>query len=899
MDFQSDDVYSNNSLDDPDEDLEDEEDLEELEAKLYSQIYYDDGDTTQNDYSIKECTGINSSESDRDPYSKPDSDIFKVTSRPSSVGDSGILINDDEEEDFDPNKRKGRPTSPTSYKRWVINSRKDPDLKEKVESNIEFVCGERGGNSGCGRIFDDQVRYIRHQQLRTLNNKKCVQEYECQDRGRYRGCGRIFNDQDRYIRHQQLRSLNSDRVCPQEDEVDSSTEYIAPDHNEFIAPGDSSPDYTAPGADSIISAPPSPHSDSKYDLTDNTSNKLVENPFFESDCSSDSDDDGIIVLPKVERKPTEVIEIDSSSNLSSNFVSSDSEETKNDSIQIVEELQNLKRKNDVKEINKSLKKKKKMDNFKQEFGSDFEDNFCSDSDNEDEDDTDKNSENETSIKLNLSSNIYKTTKDIDKILGGSLSKLRSKSMSDIPSHWTEEMSQFYNEVDDKYIDMELEDVLKKLPSKSNWEVRREDVYGGGPKRSRYFSSKRCNNCNQMGHIAVHCPEPVKVATCHMCGGRGHVESRCPDKCCLWCGQPGFAFQESCMHCRKLGFVICKLCKFKGHTSRDCPDTWRRYHATCEAGGEIVNPGHVEKPDRDCWCSNCGKKGHLVDKCNRFMFSKYPQTPLRVISYKSNNFETQMQSDSLNLGQSKAALKEEKLVAKLKKKRSKTCPNTPDIRIPDDFLSEPSSPATRPNAFPTTLLVEKAIKKLKGKEKKLTKSKKLNTEVVRLMNVGKSKKQILAEILNNDLINDENDYDNNVKKGKGKHLKVKRIKTAISTCMSAKKAEVRTKEWKDSRGFGQSKKTESFPRNKEKNGHLTPEGNIGSRANLIPTDSRAAAKFLKKEIQRNDPSSSYYNKKIVKDLKQEVFGLKNLHSPGSLKKVERKRLADLVIQLRGS
>merc|ERR1712025_180233 len=259
---------------------------------------------------------------------------------------------------------------------------------------------------------------------------------------------------------------------------------------------------------------------------------------------------------------------------------------------------------------------------------------------------------------------------------------------------------------------------------------------------------------------------------------------------------------------------------------------------------------------------------------------------RVISYKSNNFETQMQSDSLNLGQSKAALKEEKLVKKLKKKRSKTCPNTPDIRIPDDFLSEPSSPATRPNAFPTTLLVEKATKKL-------------NTEVVRLMNVGKSKKQILAEILNNDLINDENDYDNNVKKGKGKHLKVKRIKTAISTCMSAKKAEVRTKEWKDSRGFGQSKKTESFPRNKEKNGPLTPEGNIGSRANLIPTDSRAAAKFLKKEIQRNDPSSSYYNKKIVKDLKQEVFGLKNLHSPGSLKKVERKRLADLVIQLRGS
>ena len=69
-----------------------------------------------------------------------------------------------------------------------------------------------------------------------------------------------------------------------------------------------------------------------------------------------------------------------------------------------------------------------------------------------------------------------------------------------------------------------------------------------------------------------------------------------------------------------------------------------------------------------------------------------------------------------------------------------------------------------------------------------------------MNVGKNKKQILAEILSQDL-DGENDYDNNLK-GKNKHLKMKRIKTAISGCMSAKKAESRTKEWREGRGFGQ-------------------------------------------------------------------------------------------------
>ena len=349
--------------------------------------------------------------------------------------------------------------------------------------------------------------------------------------------------------------------------------------------------------------------------------------------------------------------------------------------------------------------------------------------------------------------------------------------------------------------------------------------------------------------------------------------------------------------RKLKNVECRTCNYTGHVSRDCPDTWRRYHATCNGSGEVVNPGKVEKPDRDCWCSNCGKKGHSVEHCNRYRFSKYPPTTLRVISYKQNKINF----DSETLKPSAAALEEEESLnkPKKKKKKSKSCPGTPDLRIPDDFMSEPSSPVTRKSAFPTTLLVDKAIKKLdKKKDKKFDKKQKLSGEVVKLMNVGKNKKQILAEILSNDYM--EDDDERNFKGKKNKHLKAKRIKTAISQCISAKKAEMRQKEWRDSRGFGQAQ-GQGSPRKVKKQDNSFQ----GSRANLIPSDTRAAAKFLKKEIQKSNneasdkDSFSFHKKRIVKDINQEVFGLKNNHCPGSLKKVERKRLADLVLQLRAS
>merc|ERR1712096_521186 len=85
----------------------------------------------------------------------------------------------------------------------------------------------------------------------------------------------------------------------------------------------------------------------------------------------------------------------------------------------------------------------------------------------------------------------------------------------------------------------------------------------------------------------------------MCGKPGHAETRCPERACLRCGQPGFGFLESCMHCRRLNDTECNECGYLGHISRDCPDLWRRFHST-SSGTKVVVPeaGHAEKPEKE-------------------------------------------------------------------------------------------------------------------------------------------------------------------------------------------------------------------------------------------------------------------------------------------------------------
>ena len=624
---------------------------------------------------------------------------------------------------------------------------------------------------------------------------------------------------------------------------------------------------------------------SKYSISSNKIIELVENPFFDSECSSDTDseDDGIIVVPKTPAKPIEIIEMDTSSNQSGSIIISDHG---NDEIQIVEELRTINRKNNKKNIKDALPKR--FESNKLELGSDFSDNFLSSN----ESDGEGNKLSDADLTLNLSASGRKRErKTLKERVGLHAGKYMSKSAtttSDLPSNWTRDMRKFYSEVDETYLELDLQQVLARLPTgRECWRIDRADLYGltglGGRRQSRYWTGRKCNNCQQSGHLASHCPEPPRPVRCHMCGQTGHRETRCPDRSCLWCGQPGFDFLQSCLHCRKLRHTACRTCGYTGHVARDCPDTWRRYHATTSQG-EITDPGNSDKPEKDCWCCNCGRRGHLVTDCHSYRSFKYPNTSLRVISYKPDAWLMDN-----NPPQTEAAGTDKK--KKKNKKKSQSCPSTPKTKEVS-FQSEPSSPA-HSQVFPTTLLVEKAISKLdkrknsKETKKKRMKQEKLNHEIIRHLNNGKSKKQILAEILSSNVQEEDEEF-----LSQNKHLKSKQIKTAISTCMSQKRAETRQKEFKLERGFGKMKPTEKlFPRNEETQSRQ-------SRANLIPTDSKAAVKFLKKEVQKQSGTkTSGQARRLSKELNQEIFGLKNLHSAGLLKKVERKRLADIVLQLR--
>lgn len=438
-----------------DDDEEDEENLEELEAMLYSQIYYDQSEVAESDYTINDTLG-DGPDAEKDMSESPGNvDSGYEQSRPSSGQKEGEDIDseDDEdeiEEDLGPKCKGDFPAYPgRSFK---FNSKKRPDwsltealAEEAAKQNEVFTCKDRGITKGCGEKFTIQSVYIGHIRIRKLNHG----------------------------------------MCPDLLTKDSSLK---------------------------------PHqSDSKYQSAKGSAKPiLVENPFFNSDASSDSEeeDDGIILLPKdpPKSKETEVIEIDCDSNNSAVLITDtdteddddENEIPKDDSIQIVEEVQNIKRKNDVTEIKKSLSKKRKTEHYKADFGSDFEDNFETDASSSSDEDGDQEAAAQTSsITLNLTPSSHSTEgrKGIERIVGCPLSRLRSQSVPDIPSHWTREMDKFYNRVNEDVLDMDIDDVLKKLPRSSNWSIDRADLYGGGYQRPRYFTNKRCSNCNQIGHFA--------------------------------------------------------------------------------------------------------------------------------------------------------------------------------------------------------------------------------------------------------------------------------------------------------------------------------------------------------------------------------------------------------------
>lgn len=207
--------------------------------------------------------------------------------------------------------------------------------------------------------------------------------------------------------------------------------------------------------------------------------------------------------------------------------------------------------------------------------------------------------------------------------------------------WTDEMYQFYNEVNTTQFRETLDDIMQKIPDDSNWRVNRTDritMIGQNSFRrgkSRYFDKNRCGNCKQMGHLTRHCPDPKKPLICNMCAARGHLRHACPNASCLRCSQPSYEFTSNCFHCRKLNKINCLECGAPGHAKQNCPDQWRRYHQTIEPGGVFQPNDHdeIHKSEWEMSCPNCAKEGHSLHRCRGFRPSSNPFPVLKVVSYK--------------------------------------------------------------------------------------------------------------------------------------------------------------------------------------------------------------------------------------------------------------------------
>jgi len=629
--------------------------------------------------------------------------------------------------------------------------------------------------------------------------------------------------------------------------------------------------YETPGGDSGYSCGPSRPESPASSETDYCSRYTaaasgkVENPFYNSDSADSESDCGIILVGDTVQPSPPTILLSSDSDTAASPITISDEDV--EALQETREPgSNNSRKNDRKLIKKTLKaRRKRREHYKADFGSDFSDNFGSE-------DSDCQVEEVRTGSEDLVLNVVGgggRGGTADSVLEAEHRAAALCGPVEVPAGWSQDMVEFYNNVDPRWLECgDLETLQASLPT-TGWQVDRSDLYTSTNRR-RYFTGKKCNNCGQPGHLARDCGEPAREERCGMCGAGGHGAGRCPGRCCLQCGQPGGAWHTSCSHCRRLAHIACRECQWPGHVARDCPDRWRRYHATVQPGPP-ARPGcsEVHRPARDRWCSNCGSRGHLADSCRKESYSSYPLSSLLVTGYNKTSTEFQPDSPPSRPFSSPAA-------------------NQPNqhIRLP---------------AFASSPLLENAMNKLekvKGKGKWKKTDEKLKNQITKLLNAGKNKKQIVWEIMGqaqSRFQREEEAADQLNRRAPKKPMRAKIIKDAVTECIESQKSEARRKEWTDQRGFGKSKQCKPPVVSNSKN---KSEKNLfkskTSKADLIPTDVKAARKFLKKEVGRVARDTP-----LSKQFRQEIFGLKALHPSPLLKKVERKRLADLVLQLRQS
>ncbi|XP_030050224.1 zinc finger CCHC domain-containing protein 7 [Microcaecilia unicolor] len=163
--------------------------------------------------------------------------------------------------------------------------------------------------------------------------------------------------------------------------------------------------------------------------------------------------------------------------------------------------------------------------------------------------------------------------------------------------------------------------------------------------NRYYTADKniiCRNCDKRGHLSKNCPASRKLPACCLCGNRGHKQNSCPARYCSNCFLPGH-FSLECIE-KAYWKKRCHRCSMTGHYADACPEIWRQYHLT-------VNAGHLKKPKcqprryhTTVYCYNCAKKGHLGYECseNRMFYGSFPASPFIYTYDRENDIKKRLQ-----------------------------------------------------------------------------------------------------------------------------------------------------------------------------------------------------------------------------------------------------------------
>ncbi len=374
------------------------------------------------------------------------------------------------------------------------------------------------------------------------------------------------------------------------------------------------------------------------------------------DLESDSEDEGITVLPRPEPVKRPLITIESSSE-------SEEEESPSSAIDVNAWCKMIKASKaeptaqklapnpmfkrkasevlvEEEEEDHINRKKRKVD-LKKYVASRFSDSTSSDeSDSEIEEFP---STTKSSLSLNLSGVVGKKAdrKEIS-VLDFMSERTEPEREQRLTVHrWTDEMHSFYNDIDTEAANLTLDTILGSIKYDPNdWEINSDDRYAGfnsssTPGRPRYFQrgNAKCHNCSRSGHIARHCPEPMKPIVCTLCAAVGHRAETCINELCLQCGSPNGRYERDCLHCRNQARETCRQCGAVGHVQARCTDNWRRFHCTVDPKATVpVEPlEDVHKEASEVYCYNCGRKGHYLHNCRAYHRGQRPVV-LQVSTY---------------------------------------------------------------------------------------------------------------------------------------------------------------------------------------------------------------------------------------------------------------------------